>query len=79
MLVTIAREEALRNAKTGEIGETDKNGENGKNRDKDENLWTKLEQILCIWYPITFWKQSVLALFDLVNEVNAIYQLLPKN
>lgn len=38
----------------------------------DKNLGSKLAQVLCIQDPITFKKKSVLALFDLYNEVNAI-------
>ena len=39
------------------------------------NHLENLVQVLCIWYPITFWTKSisVSGLFDSGSEVNAIY------
>ena len=61
--VTATRKEAL--------GETGENGKNSKNGDKD--LRTNLAQVPFIQYSITFQKQSVLALLDSKNKVNAIH------
>ena len=66
MLVTAAKKKAVENA------QIIKTGENGA------YLGTKLIQILYIQYPITYWKKSILALFDLSNEVNTIYSIFTK-
>lgn len=62
--ITVARKEATENFGTAEIGEDGKNG---------KYLRTNLVQIPRIQYLITFLKKSVLVLFDLNSEVNAIY------
>ena len=69
MPVTKTREEAV---KTAEAIETVKVGKNGK---ENKSEYPNLVQVLCIQYPITFWKKfvSVLTLFDSGSEVNAIY------
>lgn len=57
-LVTTARKKA---------DENDKNGENG------EYPETKLAQVSCIRYLITFWKKFILALFNLRSKVSVIH------
>ena len=69
--ITIAIKKALGNTETGETEKTSENDENSKNR--DENLGTNLIQFLYIWYPITFQKQSILALFDLRSEIHPTF------
>ena len=65
--MTVAREEAHKNAETNETG------------NKDENLGTNLAQLLSIQYPISFQKQqSVLALLDSRCEINAIHLIFAK-
>lgn len=51
----------------------------GASKSKNKYL-ENLVQIMCIQYPIIFWKKSVLmsALFDLDNEVNAINLIFAK-
>lgn len=44
----------------------------------DGALEASLEQFSCIWYPIIFWKKSVLALLDSKNEINIIHPILAK-
>ena len=67
MSVIGIREEAV------ETTETARASKNGK-KSKGEYL-ENFAQVLCIRYPITFWKKfvSMLVLFDLDSEVNAIY------
>ena len=65
------RDEAFEATKAVETAEV---GEDG-NESKSE--YPNLEQISCIWYPITFRKKSVsmLALLDSGSEVNAIHSI----
>ena len=69
MLVTGTRMETI---ETAEAIDTAKVGEYG---DKSKDEYPNLAQVLCIWCPITFQKKfvPVLALLDLVGEVNAIH------
>lgn len=70
MPLTATREEAVKVVKTFEAGKGSDDGEYPGN----------LAKVLCIWYLITFWNDSVpiLSLFDLGNEVNAIHLIFPK-
>lgn len=45
----------------------EKDGEDGK------YLETNFIQVPYIWYPITFWKKFVWALFNSSNEINTFY------
>lgn len=65
----------LENFPTDKTGE---NGENSKNEKKGEYPEINFIQVPYIWYPITFQEKSVLALFDLRTEVNAIYPTFAK-
>ena len=67
MLVTEIRKEIIETAETVGASKDYKESE-GK---YSENF----AQVLCIWYPIIFWKKSVpiSTLFDLGSKVNAIY------
>ena len=65
--MTRTRDEAIETAETVGVSKDDKENED----EYPENLvW-----VLCIWYPITFWKKSmpVLVLFNSDSEVNAIH------
>ena len=72
MPVTGTREEAVETVEAVETAKISKDGE------KSEGEYPNLAQVPCIRYPITFWKKSMsmLALFDLGSEVNAIYPTL---
>ena len=78
ILVIIIRKKFTRNVETGENDKRGENSKNSKNGEKDENLGTNLAWVLYIWYLSIFQKQSVLILFDLKNEVNAIYLTFTK-
>ena len=69
MPVTGTKEETVETAET--VGTTKVN-ENGN---ESEGECPNLARVLCIRYPITFWKKSVpvSVLFDSGSEVNAIY------
>ena len=70
--VTETREEA---DKTAEAVESTKVGKGGA---ESEGEYPSFARVLCIRYPITFWKKSVSmsALLDSGNEVNAIHPTL---
>lgn len=55
--------------KTARVARADEDG---------EYLGTKFAQVLYIWYPITFWKKSVLAFIDSNSEINIIYSIFAK-
>lgn len=71
MSVIVARKKAVETIETVETI-----------RDKDnegvEYPEISFIQILCIWYPITFQKESILVLFNFGNKVNAIYPIFAK-
>ena len=71
-LMTETREEAVEITKAIETTKDDKNGE------KSKGEYSNLIRVPCIWYPITFRKksESISALFNSNNEVNAIYPTL---
>ena len=71
-LVTRTRKETVETAEAIETAKIAKDGEESKGE------YPNLAQVLCIRYPITFQKKfmSVLALFNLGSEVNAIYLTL---
>ena len=50
----------------------------GKDSAESKSKYPNLVQVSCIRYPITFWKKSVSALFDLGDEVNAIHLTLAR-
>ena len=71
--MTVAKEKEIENAKDGKnLGTT------GKTSEDDENLRLNLVQVLCIQYPITFKKKSMLVLLDLSSEVNTIHPTFAK-
>ena len=78
-LVTGIRKETV---ETAEAVETTKAIETaGISKDSGESKGEYLEnfvQVSCIRYPINFGKKSVLALFDLGSEVNAIHPAFTK-
>ena len=67
---TIDSAKAMETAKAVGTAEIGKNGKESKGK-----YLENLAQVLCIRYPITFWKKSVpmLMLLDLSSKVNAIY------
>ena len=52
----------------------------GKDNKESKGEYPNLAQVLCIQYPITFWKKSVFisVLFDSGSEVNAIHPTLAR-
>ena len=73
--VTITREKTIETTVTVEIIENTDADKTGKNGKSGEYSGTNLVQVLCIWYPITFQKKSVQALFNSSGEANAIYPI----
>lgn len=73
--VTRTKEEAVEANRTIEAPRTIEIAETSKNKTKNKQYSESLLQVLCIRYPITFQKKfvSVLAFFDLVSKINAIY------
>lgn len=69
--MSAAREAAV---ETAEIAETVRS----KNDEGGEYAKTSLVQVLFIWYPIIFWKESVLIVFDFGNKVNVIHPTFTK-
>ena len=53
---------------------------NAKNKDDEHSkyLETNFALVLCILYPITSWKNFVLALLDFGSKINAIYPTFVK-
>ena len=70
--VTETREEAVETAKAVETAEAGKDGK------ESESEYQNLAQIPCIRYLINFEKQSVSALLDLGNKVNAVHSAFAK-
>lgn len=70
--MTVIREEVVKTTETTKTIGGSKNSENG------EYLQTNFARVPYIWYLITFWKESVLALFDSGSKINAIYQIFVK-
>ena len=65
---------------TAKAVETTGAGKDGKKSEGDKNLRSNLAQVLCIRYPVTFQKKSVLmsTLFDLSSKVNTIHLTVAK-
>ena len=76
--MTETREETV--AKDVETAEAVKSTEVSKDGAQNKGEYPNLARVPCIQYPITFWKKSVsmLALFDLGSEVNAIHPALAR-
>lgn len=74
-LIIAAREKKVEIAEiieTAGAAETSKDGESGKYQE------THLAQVPCIWYFFTFWRKSVLALFNSRSKVSAIHLIFAK-
>ena len=76
--VTRTREEAVEIAESVETAEAVEIAEVDKDNEQSKSEYPNLARVLCIRYPITFRKKSVsmLTLFDLESEVNAIHPTL---
>ena len=77
---TVKTTEAIGTAETVEIAKAVESAEVGKNGAESKNEYPNLVQVLCIQYPINFWKKSVSvsALFDLGSKVNTIHPTLTR-
>ena len=78
MLLTGTREEAVKTAASVRTVETVETAKVGKDDEESEGKYPNLARVPCIWYPITFQKNSmsVLAFFNSGSEVNTIYPTL---
>ena len=75
-LVTTTRKKAFKTPKISKTTETVGTTRGHENSKGGEYPKTILTQVLYIWYSITFWKKSVLVLFNLSNELNVIRPIL---
>ena len=72
---TVETTEAVKTAEAIETAKAVGTAEVSEDGDESKGECPNLARVLCIWYPITFRKKSVLVsvLFDSGSEVNAIH------
>lgn len=71
-LLTATREKAVETTEITEVAVSTRANEDNK-ESKDSEYQKNLARVPYIQYLITFWRESVLALFNPSSEVNIIY------